>query len=47
MTQGLQDLMVVHNWIKDDNMDCLVPVIDGYKVDKLRQGVIITVHAPK
>ena len=44
MIQGIQDLMVVYEWLPDDNMDILVPVIDGYKVDKLRQGVIITIH---
>ena len=44
--QILQDLMVKHNWIEDDNMDCLIPVplkINGkwYTYDKEKPGVII------
>jgi hypothetical protein len=44
MVQGVQDLMVTHEWLPDDRMDILIPMMDGYHVDKLRQGTIITVH---
>jgi hypothetical protein len=41
--QIVQDLMVKHNYLPDDNCDYLVPVFLGYKVDKSNPGVEITV----
>ena len=42
--QIVQDLMVRHGWIEDDNCDFLVPVFLGHKVDKNNPGVIITIE---
>lgn len=50
--QIVQDLMVTHGWIEDDNMDELIPVcliyeednqLKGYTYDKENPGVEITV----
>lgn len=46
--QSVQDAMVFHNWIDDDNIFELVPFpleIDGvyFKVDKDNAGVIIRI----
>lgn len=48
MTQAVQDAMVHHEWLEDDNIHEMVPIpleIDGvyFKVDKDNAGVIIRV----
>lgn len=40
--QIVQDLMVKHGWITDDNADFLIPVFEGYEVDVNNPGVRIT-----
>ena len=37
----LQDLMVEHGWIPDDNAYEMIPVISGYEYDKDKPGVTI------
>ncbi len=44
MMQGLMDQMIEHGWLPDDNMDIIMPIPDGYLVDKEIQGVIIQVY---
>ena len=39
--QTVQDDMVKHGWIEDDNADHLIPVFNLYKYDKENSGVII------
>ena len=39
--QIVQDLMVKHGWIQDDNADFLIPVFEGYEIDKDNPGVTI------
>lgn len=41
--QTIQDLMVKHDWIEDDNCDILIPEFGKYKYDKKKPGVIITI----
>ena len=41
--QTVEDLMVKHGWIKDDNADELMPIFDYYEYDKENPGVEITV----
>lgn len=41
--QIVQDLMVEHGWMDDDNADELVPVFERYEVNKMDAGVIITI----
>ena len=41
--QVVQDLMVKHGWIEDDNCDFIIPVFDGYEVDKDDPCVKITI----
>ena len=41
--QTVQDAMVKHKWIEDDNMEMLLPIFEGYHVDKERAGVHITI----
>ncbi len=41
--QTIQDDMVKHGWIEDDNADNLIPVFDKYKYDKKNPGVIIKI----
>lgn len=43
MAQIIFDLMVKHHWIEDDNANEILPVFDGYTVDKNNPGVIIKV----
>ena len=43
IAQIVQDLMVEHEWIVDDNCTELVPVFLGYKIDKENPGVKIEV----
>lgn len=41
--QTVQDLMVKHGWIEDDNVSLLIPVFNSYTVDKDRAGVEILI----
>jgi len=41
--QTVQDLMVKHKWIEDDNADYMLPVFKQYTYDKDNSGVFITV----
>ena len=43
-TDTVQDLMVEHGWIEDDNVKFMAPFFSGYHVDKAEAGVYITVH---
>lgn len=43
INQIVQDLMVQHGWIDDDNCEELIPVFLGYEVDKNNAGVKIEV----
>ena len=42
--QTVQDIMVDHNWIEDDNSDIILPVFEPYIYDKSRTGVIIEIN---
>lgn len=47
-TDTVQDLMVEHGWVDDDNINVMVPVFAGCEVDKSKPGVYIGVFdAPK
>jgi len=39
--QTIQDEMVKHGWIEDDNADILIPILIKYKYDKNNPGVRI------
>jgi Holliday junction resolvase RusA-like endonuclease len=41
--QTVQDDMVKHEWIEDDNADLLLPVFTNFKYDKDNPGVIIRI----
>ena len=41
--QTIQDLMVTHGWIDDDNCSEMLPVFLEYKYDKENPGVYITI----
>ena len=41
--QTVQDDMVTHGWIEDDNVDFIKPVFFDYKYDKNNPGVIIEI----
>lgn len=41
--QTVQDDMVKHGWIEDDNADILLPVFEKYTYDKKNSGVIIEI----
>lgn len=41
--QTVQDDMVKHEWIEDDNMVNMIPVFKPYKYDKEKPGVIIEI----
>ena len=41
--QTVQDLMVKYDWLEDDNMTYLIPVLDDYEYDKEKPGVYIKV----
>ena len=43
INQIVQDLMVQHGWIDDDNCEELIPVFIGYEVDRNNPGVRIEV----
>jgi len=40
--QTVQDLMVKHGWLEDDNCEILIPVFEPYEYDKENPGVIIS-----
>lgn len=42
----IQDLMVEHKWITDDNADEIIPIIDPYIYDKNEPGVFISIPTP-
>lgn len=37
------DMMVKNGWIDDDNAEEVIPIFLGYKVDKLKSGMIIKI----
>lgn len=41
--QTVLDLMVIYEWIPDDNADIIIPVFDYYEYDKHNPGVQINV----
>mgnify|MGYP003150045576 FL=1 len=41
--QTVQDDMVTHDWIEDDNMVNIIPVFNPYKYNKENPGVIIEI----
>ena len=41
--QTVQDDMVKHGWIEDDNMNFMIPVFKEFKYDKKNPGVIIEI----
>jgi hypothetical protein len=41
--QTVQDDMVTHGWIEDDNMEFIIPVFKPYKYDKQNPGVEIEI----
>jgi len=41
--QTVQDDMVTHGWIEDDNMKFIIPVFKPYQYDKEKPGVIIEI----
>lgn len=43
INQIVQDLMVQHGWLLDDNCEELIPVFLGYEVDRNNPGVRIEV----
>lgn len=43
--QTVQDDMVTHGWINDDNVDNIKPVFNDYQYDKDNPGVIIEIKA--
>ena len=42
--QTVQDDMVKHNWIEDDNMNFIIPKFEPYEYDKERPGVWIEIE---
>lgn len=41
--QTVQDAMVKHGWIEDDNADIIIPYFKKYSYDKNKAGVYISV----
>jgi|TARA_R100000479_G_C6377160_1_gene199477 Holliday junction resolvase RusA-like endonuclease len=41
--QTVQDDMVKHGWIEDDNMNFMIPVFEEFQYDKKNPGVIIKI----
>ena len=41
--QTVQDQMVIHGWIEDDNCDQLLPCFEKYEFDKENPGCYITI----
>lgn len=42
--QTVQDEMVKHGWIEDDNATFIIPVIENYDYDKVNPGVLIKIE---
>jgi Holliday junction resolvase RusA-like endonuclease len=42
--QTVQDEMVKHGWIEDDNATFIIPVIEDYDYDKVNPGVLIKIE---
>ena len=42
--QTVQDQMVRYEWIPDDNMTEIIPVFDGFEVDRDNPGIRIKVY---
>lgn len=42
--QTVQDEMVKHGWIEDDNATFIIPVIEDYNYDKENPGVLIKIE---
>jgi len=42
--QTIQDAMVKHGWLEDDNADELLPVLEPYEYDKSCPGVEIIIY---
>jgi len=42
--QTVQDDMVKHGWIEDDNATFIIPVIEDYSYDKINPGVLIKIE---
>ena len=42
--QTVQDDMVKHGWMEDDNCEFIVPCFNAYKYDKNNPGVIIEIN---
>jgi outer membrane receptor for ferric coprogen and ferric-rhodotorulic acid len=45
--QTVQDDMVKHGWIEDDNCDFIIPCFEQYTYDKNNPGVIIEIKDDK
>ena len=45
--QTVQDDMVKHGWIEDDNCEFIIPCFEEYKYDKKNPGVIIEIKNDK
>lgn len=45
--QTVQDDMVKHGWIEDDNCEFIIPCFEEYKYDKENPGVIIEIKDDK
>ena len=45
--QTVQDDMVKHGWIEDDNCEFIIPCFEKYKYDKEKPGVIIEIKNDK
>jgi len=43
-SQIVLDLMVEYGWIPDDNADEIIPVFEGYEVNKTKAGVFIDIY---
>ena len=41
--QTVQDQMVIHGWIEDDNCDEIIPCFEKYEYDKEEPGCFITI----
>lgn len=38
------DFMVKYGWLKDDNKDMIIPIADGWEVNKEIRGLVITIN---
>jgi Holliday junction resolvase RusA-like endonuclease len=41
--QTVQDLMVKHGWLEDDNSDHILPMFEKYEYNSISPGVLITI----